>query len=81
MEIVWTLSNNVRVLPISVVTGVDRQLSGQGSAGGNNAYGQQRPVQVLGNPYGNGSLTKLSEPVGVRPADYRNTWQYGSSKH
>jgi hypothetical protein len=68
----WRLSGLYRITsgaPMSVVTGVDRQLSGQGAAGGNNAYGQQRPVQVIGDPYGNGSVTNFLNPAAfVQPA-------------
>ena len=68
----WRLSGLYRITsgtPMSIATGVDRQLSGQGSAGGSNVYGQQRPVQVLGNPYGNGSLTNFLKPAAfVLPA-------------
>jgi len=59
----WRLSGLFRVTsgsPMTVITGVDRQLSGKGS---------QRPVQVLGNPYGNGSLTNFLNPAAfVQPA-------------
>ena len=68
----WRLSGLYRITsgtPMTITTGADRQLSGQGSAGGNNVYGQQRPVQVLANPYGNGSLTNFLNPAAfVQPA-------------
>ena len=59
----WRLSGLFRVTsgsPMTVINGVDRQLSGKGT---------QRPVQVLGNPYGNGSLTNFLNPSAfVQPA-------------